>query len=153
MFNRRGNNPPRNEDPTKVEGIDGTLYDKNPRATLSGEPAAEGMEDAPAPQPVNPATGQHKDYWVLSEAERAKGFVRPVRRTYLHVGKSPKMDGCVLLKRPDDACGTRTSMNQTIAETYAADPKFYTSTFCCDCNAHLPVEQFIWEGTTERVGS
>ena len=28
-----------------------------------------------------------KAYVVLTEAERAKGFVRPVRRTYVHVGK------------------------------------------------------------------
>jgi hypothetical protein len=29
---------------------------------------------------------QHDTYLVLSEAERAKGFVRPVRRSYVHVG-------------------------------------------------------------------
>lgn len=41
---------------------------------------------APAPGPIDPKTGQHTDYWVLSKEERSKGFVRPVRRTYLHVG-------------------------------------------------------------------
>lgn len=30
--------------------------------------------------------GQQRDYLVLSEEERAKGFVRPVRRSYKHVG-------------------------------------------------------------------
>lgn len=30
--------------------------------------------------------GQHDTYLVLSDEERAKGFVRPVRRTYRHVG-------------------------------------------------------------------
>ena len=30
--------------------------------------------------------GQQKTYLVLSEEERAKGFVRPVRRSYIHVG-------------------------------------------------------------------
>jgi hypothetical protein len=30
--------------------------------------------------------GQQDKYLVLSDAERAKGFVRPVRRTYEHVG-------------------------------------------------------------------
>ncbi len=44
-----------------------------------------GYEDAPAPGPVGPS-GQHTSYWVLSEEERAKGFVRPVRRSYVHVG-------------------------------------------------------------------
>lgn len=36
-------------------------------------------------------TGQHSVYLVLSEEERAKGFVRPVRATYRHVGiEGPK---------------------------------------------------------------
>lgn len=30
--------------------------------------------------------GQQKDYLVLSQEERAKGFVRPVRQAYRHVG-------------------------------------------------------------------
>lgn len=34
--------------------------------------------------------GQNEAYLVLSEEERAKGFVRPVRRSYRHVGKSTK---------------------------------------------------------------
>lgn len=41
-------------------------------------------------------TGQHPDYIVLTEAERAKGLVRPVRRSYKHVGipapKHPLID-------------------------------------------------------------
>lgn len=36
---------------------------------------------------INPATGQQKGYVVLSPEERAKGFVRPVRRSYVHVGR------------------------------------------------------------------
>ena|SRR3990167_6147076 len=32
-------------------------------------------------------TGQHEIYLVLSEEERAKGFVRPYRDAYVHVGK------------------------------------------------------------------
>jgi hypothetical protein len=31
--------------------------------------------------------GMQKGYVVLSEAERARGFVRPVRRSYSHVGR------------------------------------------------------------------
>lgn len=56
------------------------------RTTTNGKPPAPGLEDAPAPQPINPETGQHGAYWVLSEDERAKGFVRPVRESYKHVG-------------------------------------------------------------------
>lgn len=58
------------------------------RVTTSGKPPIAGTEDLPAPGPINPATGQHTEYWVLSEAERAKGFVRPVRDTYRHVGRA-----------------------------------------------------------------
>jgi len=32
-------------------------------------------------------TGQHEIYLVLSEEERAKGFVRPLRNTYVHKGR------------------------------------------------------------------
>lgn len=56
------------------------------RTTTDGQPPRPGYETAPAPAPVNPATGQHEAYWVLSEEERAKGFVRPVRLSYVHVG-------------------------------------------------------------------
>lgn len=34
--------------------------------------------------------GQQKAYLVLTEEERAKGFVRPLRRSYRHVGVRPK---------------------------------------------------------------
>jgi len=56
------------------------------RTTTSGYPPSM-PEDAPAPGPINPETGMHTDYWILSEEERQKGFVRPVRRTYIHVGR------------------------------------------------------------------
>lgn len=39
-----------------------------------------------APEPIDPRTGQHTSYYILSESERAKGFVRPVRTSYRHVG-------------------------------------------------------------------
>jgi len=97
--------------------------------------------------------GQHSDYLILCDEERAKGFVRPVRNAYIHVGANPEMQGCVLLKKPTDACGSRTQMGKSLAETYARDPSFYGATFCYSCNAHFPVEQFMWEGTTERLGS
>jgi hypothetical protein len=53
-------------------------------------------------------------------------------------------------------CGTLTTMAQAIAETYARNPHFYGSTYCCGCSMHLPVGQhgeFVWDGTEERVGS
>lgn len=69
------------------------LPDGDPRkVTISGKPAdptCVTCVDTGAPQPIDPATGMHRDYWVLSEEERSKGFVRPVRRSYRHVGLRP----------------------------------------------------------------
>jgi len=81
-------------------------------------------------------TGQQKAYVVLTEAERQKGFVRPVRRTYTH-----------------KVCGTDTTMGQAIAETYARDPKFYGATFCVHCQNHFPVSEFKWKGEDAELGS
>jgi len=86
-----------------------------------------------------PRAGQQKAYVVLSEEERAKGFIRPVRRSYQHL-----------------KCGVVTTMGQSLAETYARDPSFYSGTFCCGCGTHFPVGEngeFVWDGTEERVGS
>jgi hypothetical protein len=83
--------------------------------------------------------GQQKDYVVLAEEERAKGFVRPVRRSYKHM-----------------KCGGVTTMGQTLAETYARQPNFYSGTFCCHCGTHFPVGiegEFVWQGTDEKVGT
>lgn len=83
--------------------------------------------------------GQQQDYVVLSAEERAKGFVRPVRRSYVHL-----------------KCGGLTTMSQSIAETYAREPGFYSGTFCVGCRAHFPVGEageFVWDGTREKVGT
>lgn len=84
--------------------------------------------------------GMQKAYVVLSAEERAKGFVRPVRRSYIH-----------------EKCGAQTIMGLALAETYARDPWFYAGTFCCCCGAHFPVGpdgEFIWDdGSGEKVGS
>jgi len=96
----------------------------------------DGSPVTPDHREINPATGQQKGYVVLSEEERKKGFVRPLRRSYVHL-----------------PCGIVTTMGLAIAETYARDPKFYGGTFCCGCGQHFPLGQFVWEGTTETVGS
>ena len=53
----------------------------------------------------------------------------------------------------DSGCGTVTTMAPAIAETYARDPGFYGATFCCECREHRPVEEFVWDGTEDRVGT
>jgi len=97
---------------------------------------SDGSPVTPDHREIDPRTGQQKGYVVLTPEERAKGFVRPVRRTYLHL-----------------ICHTTTTMGQAIAETYARDPGFYSGTFCCHCRAHRPLSEFVWEGTQEQVGA
>jgi len=93
-------------------------------------------------------TEQADVYLVLSDAEREKGFTRPVRRTYSHwymADGSPVPTGpWVSLPRGLEGCGAATTMSDGIAETYARDPKFYGSTYCVGCGKHLPVSEFIW---------
>lgn len=113
---------------------------------------ADGSEVTPDHRELKD-NGQQKGYVVLSEAERAKGFVRPLRRAYVHVGIDPVMDGSVLIKPGANGCGTNTKMGMVIAETYARDPKFYSATFCCGCREHRTLSEFVWEGTEEIVGS
>lgn len=79
---------------------------------------------------------QNKVYLVLPEEERAKGYIRPFRLSYTH-----------------KKCNTVTTMNSDIAATYARNPKFYGATYCCNCQMHLPVSEFLWSGTNEEVGS
>lgn len=64
---------------------------KEPATTLTdGSPVTDDHRE------INPTTGMQKGYVVLSAEERAKGFVRPVRRSYVHVGipgpKNPLRD-------------------------------------------------------------
>lgn len=146
-----------------------------------------GVDDKPVKQ--------HDTYLILSDEERAKGFIRPVRQSYVHVGKKVELDGTLeelskeekersgmgyfafirytpgagsaigrYIRQPEyDAiktgethiggCGTRTTMALPLAETYSRAPGFYGSTYCCGCQKHLPVDEFVWDGTNELVGS
>lgn len=94
--------------------------------------------DDPALRNIGP-DGMQEKYLVLSEEERKKGFVRPLRRSYQHL-----------------ACGAITTMGLAIAETYARSPSFYGGTYCAKCQRHYPVGrngEFIWVGTHEKVGT
>ena len=157
----------------------------DPKVTLT-----DGSPVTPEHLKIDTATGQQRGYLVLSEAERRRGFVRPLRDTYVHRGIRPKYPlrqltdaeredfktedyagfeeypvgapeshGGAITGRYwtraqlESGCGTQTRMGIAIAETYARDPKFYGGTFCCGCRRHLPLEEFIWFGTDEVVGS
>src|SRR3954467_6361571 len=109
--------------------------------TTTGEPVekvrAEQIETA----------GQHKSYIVLCPDERAKGFVRPYRDKYKHAGRLQQLvddAGADPHQVRTGGCGTVTTMGRALSETYARDPKFYGATFCCGCNRHLPVAEFVW---------
>lgn len=87
-----------------------------------------GADDHPVPQQAV--------YLVLSEEERAKGFVQPYRDRYIH-----------------KTCGTETVMGQALSETYARNPKFYGATYCVHCQMHRPVSEFTWSVDGRTVGS
>ena len=95
--------------------IMGPTENDPPKTTL-----VDGSPVTPDHREIDPHTGQQKAYVVLSAAERAKGFMRPVRREYIHT-----------------TCGTLTTMALALAETYASDPTFYSGTFCYRCRAHF----------------
>lgn len=99
----------------------------------------DGSPVTPDHREIDPATGLQKAYVVLSAEERAKGFVRPVRQSYVHA-----------------KCGAVTTMGLALAETYARQPSFYSGTFCTVCRAHFPVGaagEFTWDGSNEKVGT
>lgn len=104
-------------------------------------------------------TGQHQAYVVLCEEERAKGFVRPYRDAYRHVGQPIVGVVPFTIRDPEittkrvGGCGTVTTMGRALSETYARDPTFYGATFCCGCNRHLPVAEFVWTADGQQVGS
>jgi hypothetical protein len=129
-----------------------------------------GPDEVPVPQ--------NEIYLVLSEEERKKGFVRPVRSSYRHVGikpkyplrdlteqehkdydqysyikfeKYPRDENSAVIGRywtqkdlDNKGCGSITTMGPALCETYARKPTFYGSTYCCCCQMHRPVEEFVW---------
>jgi hypothetical protein len=157
------------------------------RCTVKGQ-ASEPDTPAGVPTKETLPDGQAADHYVLCEAERAKGYVRPVRRSYKHVGVRPCFptraltseqaertagEGYVAFEpypesehpalgrfwteaQLSSGCGTVTSMPEACAETYARDPSFYGSTFCCGCGKYLPVGargEFVWLDDGTRVGT
>lgn len=96
----------------------------------------DGSPVTPDHREIDPATGMQKGYVVLSQEERSKGFVAPVRTAYVH-----------------KECGVVTTIGYAIAETYARDPNFYTATFCAHCRVHRPLNEFVWKGESVEVGS
>ncbi|GJF06693.1 hypothetical protein [Pseudonocardia sp. D17] len=102
--------------------------------SLTSDPNDPRLTHGPDSEPVDQAAA----YLVLSDEDRAAGYIRPVRATYVH-----------------EVCGTSTTMARPIAETYARDPGFYGSTYCVACRMHRPVGadgEFVWDDGT-KVGT
>jgi hypothetical protein len=93
---------------------------------LTDDPSDPGLTHGVDPEGV--AAPQADAYLILSAEERAKGFIRPLRRSYWHT-----------------VCGTVTTMSALLAETYARDPGFYGATYCVSCQRHAPVGEFRWD--------
>ena len=111
--------------PDKLMDMLGFLRLKKPDrpeiTMMDGSPVTDDHQE------VDPSTGMQKGYVVLSEAERAKGFIRLVQNQYEH-----------------DRCGAVTRIGIPLAETYACAPGFYAKTFCVACREHFPVGEFVW---------
>ncbi len=110
------------------------------RCTVKGQTINPAKAPAHAPTDEKLADGQNADHYVLCREDRAQGYVEPVRVKYIH-----------------ETCGVVTSMPLACAETYAAQPEYYGSTFCCGCGGYFPVGetgQFIWDdGSKQKVGT
>ena len=81
--------------------------------------------------------GQQACYLILSDEERAKGYIRPIRKSYYHI-----------------KCWAVTKMGQDIAESYARSLSFYGATYCSNCKDHFPVGEdgeFVWDDRHEPV--
>lgn len=117
--------------------LGGTTEDRNdPRLT-------HGVDESPGPQA--------EVYLVLSEEERAKGFVRPYRSAYTHV-LCPRYSPERFSQETRERLAV-TTMGRALSETYARDPKFYGATYCTHCGMHRAVSEFRWVADGKVVGS
>jgi hypothetical protein len=91
--------------------------------TLTTNPGHPDLQRKIDESPVS----QRDTYLVLSDEEIAKGFIKPVRRSYTH-----------------KTCGTVTTCAKKLAETLAADPSFYRGAYCVSCRKHRLLNEFTW---------
>ncbi len=109
------------------------------RCTVKGNSIDPTKAPPHAPTDKKLADGQNADHYVLCPEDRAKGYVEPYRDSYIH-----------------EKCGVLTRMPAACAETYAAQPEYYGSTFCCGCGGYFPVGaggEFVWDKSDQKVGT
>lgn len=79
--------------------------------------------------------GQYKDHQTVPPDQRYKGSLEGVPQTYYH-----------------SKCGVATGMPEEIVRSYLVNPFLYSPvTFCCGCNAYVPMQEVIWIETKERL--
>lgn len=135
---------------------------------------------APDPEPLYPGSGQHKGYWVLTKEELAKGYTRPFREAYRHVGVRParptrpltedelrRFGGTGYVAYEEYPKGERVAGRFWTAEQLRSGCGSETrmgwqlcatyardgATLCSNCNAHFPVAEFVWVEDGQVVGS
>ena len=110
------------------------------RCTARGKSVDPAKAPPHAPTDEKLPDGQNADHYVLCPEEVARGYAEPYRESYIH-----------------EKCGTVTRMPKACAETYAASPEYYGSTFCCGCGAYFPVGatgEFVWDDRSgQKVGT
>lgn len=73
----------------------------------------------------------------LSEAEKAAGYVRPLRYTYMH-----------------EVCENLAFLSPEQAQLFARNPKFLGSLYCRKCERSCSVDEFVWcNGVKTRMGT
>ena len=77
------------------------------------------------------ADGQHTNHPALPEE---KALIQEIRYKYRHL-----------------KCNGETRMPAHCARTYAQNPKFYGSTFCCFCGDYFETSQFVWIEDTKPI--
>ena len=106
------------EEPFIPEGIFGES-----RVMITTDPTHPGLRELQSNK-------QQVAYLVLPDEEIQLGLIRPLRLSYQHV-----------------VCDTVTQMGLTIAQTFARQPSFYSSTFCAACKGHFPLTIYDDSGT------
>lgn len=76
--------------------------------------------------------GQHTNHPALPEEIP---LIQEIRDKYIH-----------------QKCGGLTRMPAHCARTYAQNPKYYDSTFCCSCRGYFPVSEFTWDKDGKPIG-
>lgn len=80
--------------------------------------------------------GQHENHPVLEDTDKLE---RPLRFYYKHL-----------------RCSVITRMPTKVAQTVAANPKFYDRMFCAGCGKYFPCGpegEFVWKDTESKVGT